>query len=87
MRNDRCAILSLVALGRLTPSEAERLLLACNASHNGLWIFAACLAAALFILVPHQGLTSLLHVSRVLLADHSLHHALFFIHRLSGEIQ
>jgi len=42
MRNDRRAILSLVALGRITPSEAERLLIACNASRDGFWIFAAC---------------------------------------------
>ena len=33
------------------------------------WIFAACVIATLFTLVPHQGLAALLHVSRVLLAD------------------
>ena len=87
MRNDRRAILSLVALGRITPSEAERLLIACNADRDGFWIFAACVEATLFTLVPHQGLAALLHVSRVLLADDSLHHALSFIHHLSGGIQ
>jgi hypothetical protein len=87
MRNDRRAILSLVALGRITPSEAERLLIACNAGRDGFWIFAACVAATLFTLVTHQGLAALLHVSRVLLADDSLHHALSFIHHLLGGIQ
>jgi hypothetical protein len=87
MRNDRRAILSLVALGRITPSEAERLLIACNAGRGEFWIFAACATATLLILVPHQGLAALLHVPRVLLADDSLHRALSFIHHLSGGIQ
>jgi hypothetical protein len=87
MRNDRRAILSLVALGRITPSEAERLLIACTAGRDGFWIFAACVAATFFTIVPHQGLAALLHVSRVSLADDSLHHALSFIHHLSGEVQ
>jgi hypothetical protein len=52
-----------------------------------LLIFAACVAATLFTLVPHQGLAALLRVSRVLLADDSLHHALSFIHHLSGGVQ
>jgi len=86
MRNDRRAILSLVALGRITPYEAERLLIACDAGRDGFWIFAACVIATLFTLVPHQGLAALLHVSRVLLADDSLHRALCFIRHLSGEI-
>lgn len=87
MRNDRRDILSLVALGRITPSEAERLIIVCNAARDGFWIIATCVAAMLFILVPHQGLAALLHVSRVLLADDSLHHAMSFIHHLSGGIQ
>jgi hypothetical protein len=87
MRNDRRAILSLVALGRITPSETERLLIACNVSRDGFWIFAACVAATLFTTVPHQGLAALLHVSRVVLADDSLHHTVSFIHHLSGGIQ
>lgn len=87
MRTDRHAILSLVALGRITPSEAERLMIACNVGLDGFWIFAACVAATLFTLVSHGGLAALLHVSRVLLADDSLHRALSFIPHLSGGIQ
>ncbi len=87
MRNDRRAVLLLVALGRITPSEAERLFNVCNTGRDSFWIFASCVADTLFTLVPHQGLAALLHVSCVLLAVDSLHHALSFIHHLSGEIQ
>ena len=87
MQSERHTILSLVALGLITPLEAERLLVACNASHDDFWIFAACVAATLFTLVPYQGLAAFLHVSRVLLADGSLHYALSLIHHLSGGIQ
>lgn len=88
MGNDRRLIFRLVALGCITPSEAEHLLIACNAGRDGFWIFATCVAVMLFSLVPHLGLAALLHVSRVLLADDLLHHALSFIHHLfSGGIQ
>jgi hypothetical protein len=87
MRNDRRAILSLVALGRITPAEAERLLLICNNGPDSFWIFAACFAATLFTFVLHQGLIALLHVSRFLLTDDPLHRILSVIHRLSGGIQ
>jgi hypothetical protein len=87
MGNDRRAVPSLAAPGRITPSEAELLLFTCNAGRDGFWIFAACVATTVFTLVPHQGLAALLHVSRVLLADDSLHHALSFIHHLSGGVQ
>jgi hypothetical protein len=49
MNTERRAILSLVAAGRITPAEAERLLAAWNEGRESLWIFAcslifACLA-------------------------------------------
>jgi hypothetical protein len=88
MRTDRRAIISLVALGRITPSEAERLILACNAGRDAFWIVTACVAGILLTPVLDQGITALLHVSRVLLVDfHPLHHALSFIHHLSRGIQ
>ncbi len=34
MKDDRRAILSLIALGRITPYQAERLLIACNESRE-----------------------------------------------------
>lgn len=48
MRKDRHAILQLVALGRVTPAEAERLLLLSNESRETAWIFSACLVLAVF---------------------------------------
>jgi hypothetical protein len=46
MNADRRAILSLVATGRITASEAERLLVAWNDSRETLWILALSLAFA-----------------------------------------
>lgn len=47
MNTDRRAILSLVASGRITASEAERLLAAWNDSRETAWILALGLAFAL----------------------------------------
>jgi hypothetical protein len=47
MNTDRRAILSLVASGRITASEAERLLAAWNDSRETAWILALSLAFAL----------------------------------------
>ncbi len=46
MNTDRRAILSLVATGRITASEAERLLVAWNDSRETVWILALSLAFA-----------------------------------------
>jgi hypothetical protein len=46
MNTDRRAILSLVAMGRITAAEAERLLAAWNESHETAWIVGLCLAFA-----------------------------------------
>lgn len=43
MRNERRAILALMAAGRITASEAERLLRAWNERFEGLWIAVLCL--------------------------------------------
>jgi len=40
----REAILSLLALGRITPREAERLLAAWNAGREEVWVICACIA-------------------------------------------
>ena len=44
MNSDRRAILALVAMGRITPGQAERLLAAWNESRETAWILATCLA-------------------------------------------
>lgn len=46
MNNDRRAILSLIATGRITASEAERLLVALNDSRETAWILALSLGFA-----------------------------------------
>jgi hypothetical protein len=44
MREEHKTILALIALGRLTPGEAERLIAASDRSREDLWILIACLA-------------------------------------------
>jgi hypothetical protein len=46
MNTDRRTILSLIAMGRITAAEAERLLVAWNESRETAWIFGLCLAFA-----------------------------------------
>jgi hypothetical protein len=48
MNTDRRAILSLIALGRITPAQAERLLVVWNDRSDAVWALVAILTAALF---------------------------------------
>ena len=62
MNTDRRAILSLVAMGRITAAEAERLLAAWNDSRETAWILALSLAFALLAqLHLHDVLPILMH--------------------------
>ena len=47
MSTDRRSILQLVALGRVSAGEAERLLLAWNEGRETAWMIAGCVALAL----------------------------------------
>ena len=47
MSKDRRTLLQLIASGRVTPAEAERILMLWNADRETLWIFAACAALAI----------------------------------------
>ena len=47
MNTDRRTILSLIALGRITPREAERLLMVADEEHEMRWIAASCFALAI----------------------------------------
>ena len=47
MRNERRAILALMAAGRISAVEAERLLRVWNERFEALWIAALCLLACL----------------------------------------
>ncbi len=46
MSGDRKQILGMVAAGRITPWEAERLLMAWNEERESRWVFGACAAPA-----------------------------------------
>jgi len=72
MQRGRQTILSLVALGRITPREAERLLAAWNTGREEMWAVAACAVVGLA-----QGLPALARVAHTLLAEvlPGLHHA------------
>ena len=62
MNADRRMILGLLAMGRITPAEAERLLAAWNDSRETAWILAAGFAFALLAQIHlHQLLPLLMH--------------------------
>lgn len=52
MKKERQIILSMVALGRITPRDAERLLAAWSLSRDEIWVIAACVSASLAQIVP-----------------------------------
>ncbi len=68
MQWERKAILSLVALGRITPREAERLLAAWNSGGEELWVVGACVAASVAQFLPE--------LARVAHLFPGIHHAL-----------
>ena len=54
MRSDRGSIWSLLALGRITPREAERLLVLTMDEDDAVLRLAVCVAVA-WIVAPHLG--------------------------------
>ena len=62
MNSEQHTILALMAMGRVTPSQAERLLAAVNETREMVWILALCLAGACVTQLPqHELLPRLLH--------------------------
>jgi len=59
MMNEHRAILSLVAAGRITAAEAERLIAASEDAREWLWIAVACASACLLQTHPHLRLDGL----------------------------
>jgi hypothetical protein len=84
MTSDRRTILHLLALGRITPAEAERLLVVWDQGRETVWAVAACIVVALLIQfnLP-QSLAALVHHAHTLLPA-SLQPALSLISDLSG---
>jgi hypothetical protein len=84
MASNRRTILHLVALGRITPAEAERLLVLWDQGRETFWAVAGGVVIALLLQfnLPHS-LAALAHHAHALLPA-SLHHALSFIFDFSG---
>jgi hypothetical protein len=59
MKKERQIILSMIALGRITPREAERLLAAWSVGREDFWVIGACVTASLAEIVP--GLARMVH--------------------------
>lgn len=70
MHRERQAILSLIALGKITPRDAERLLAALNAGREEFWVIGACATACLAQFLPEVArlVQSLLPIRHVLAA-------------------
>lgn len=76
MQKERKIILSLIALGRITPREAERLLAVWSLGREEFWIIAACVTASLTPIAP-----ALERIVHTLLPEGlpGLHHAVMAI--------
>jgi hypothetical protein len=89
MDNHRRTILHLVAIGRLTPAEAERLLIAWNDGRESIWALSACIAITLLVqLNPRQWMPSLVSSAHLLIPgiQASLHSVLSLVNHLLGGI-
>lgn len=79
MNSDRRTILALIALGRITPAQAERLLGAINETRETAWILALCLGyLVLAQLRLHELLPGLVHFlnAQVPAIAEAVHHAI-----------
>jgi len=85
MNQDRRAIYQLLAQGRISPAQAERLIAAFGAERETAWVVAGCAAIVLFaqlhILAP-----AVLHIVREMVAGGlpALHHIVNSIAFLLG---
>ena len=92
MYTNRRAILSLVALRRISPAEAERLIAACSSDREAWWLLAGCvLCAGLLQMQPHA-LAAIAHLLRPVIRLSAeivgsipvLHHAVAHVATLIG---
>jgi hypothetical protein len=67
MQTNRRILLHLVALGRITPAEAERLSIAWDDGRESLWALIACAAVAVLSQIDSRwGLVALAHIAHLL---------------------
>jgi hypothetical protein len=94
MNNECRAILSLIAMGRITPREAERLL-ACRPDYSEIaWVLGACSVIVASMAFGHAGdlarthevLKRLADLFKTILpmAEATSHHTFSFLTRLAG---
>ena len=88
MHTDRRTILFLVAVGRITPAEAERLLLAWNEGREILWALGVCMVVTVLAHAhPDALLPDLLHLVHPLRGNSdSARCALSLVNRLLGGV-
>lgn len=89
MEMNRRAILQLVAVGRISAAEAERLLIAWNNGTESLWALTGLIAVAwLMQLNVHTALPALLHIAHSLMNGDPiiLHRTLAFITEVIGGV-
>jgi hypothetical protein len=87
METDRRIILRLIAMGRISPTEAERLLLAWSSGRENDWVLAGCIvAASMAQLNLRTLLPGLQHVAHSMMSWDlgSLHRALSLLTHLLG---
>ena len=86
MDHDRSTILSLVASGRITAGEAERLLAAWNESRETAWILLVCLAFACLAQFHLRELLPVLShfIAQIPALAEAVHHAFWPINELLG---
>jgi hypothetical protein len=89
MYSDRSAILSLVAQRRITPAEAERLIVACSGDRDTWWFVAGCVLFVSLAQFQSHGLWGLVHTFRTAIEGSlpALQHVLIQIAtRMGGSI-
>lgn len=87
MNTDRHTVLSLVATGRITAREAERLLTALNDSRETAWILWLCLVSACLAQIHlHEFVPALVHFfnAQIPALAGAVHQALSPINQLLG---
>lgn len=86
MYTNRRAILSLIALGRITPGEAERLIAACSPDNELWWLLAgSAICAGLWQVEPHV-FAGMAHLLRPVIEGliPAIHHVIADIAMLFG---
>jgi hypothetical protein len=92
MYTNHRAILSLVANGRITPAEAERLIAACSSDREVWWLLAGCALCAGLVQIQPHALAGMMHLFRPMIRLSAeivgsipvLHHAVAHIATLLG---